>query len=118
MALKRVPPTTLAARFVGSALRFSQLRNKPVSSISSPLILHCNTHRWGTEMSKITEFRRKNVARSMSSQRELIEEIRFELTERQAASGNHREQDALQAELDRYTAIAADLDRVLEKLVA
>jgi hypothetical protein len=69
-------------------------------------------------MTKIAEFRRKNVARSMSSQRELIEEIRFELTERQATSGNHREQDALQAELDRYTAIAADLDRVLEKLVA
>ncbi len=69
-------------------------------------------------MSKITEFRRKNVARSMSSQRELIEEIRYELTERQADSGNHREQEALQAELDRYSAIAADLDRVLEKLVA
>ena len=69
-------------------------------------------------MSKITEFRRKNVARSMATQRELIDAIRYELTERQAESGNHREQDALQAELDRYTAIAADLDRVLEKLVA
>jgi len=54
----------------------------------------------------------------MVSQRETIEAIRFELTERQADSENHREQESLQVELDRYTAIAADLDRVLEKLVA
>jgi hypothetical protein len=69
-------------------------------------------------MTNVAEFRRKTVATSMLSQREIIDAIRFELTERQAESGNHREQDALQAELDRYTAIAADLDRVLEKLVA
>lgn len=69
-------------------------------------------------MPKIAEFRSKNVAKSVLSQREIVDAIRFDLTERQAESGNHNEQEALQVELNRYTAIAADLDRVLEKLAA
>ncbi len=69
-------------------------------------------------MTKIAEFRSKNVARSVASQREIVDAIRYDLTERQAESGNHFEQEALQAELNRYTAIAEDLDRVLEKLAA
>ena len=69
-------------------------------------------------MTKIAEFRVKNVEQTVASQREIIDAIRFALTERQADSQNHREQDALQAELDRYTAIAADLDSALEKLAA
>ena len=69
-------------------------------------------------MTKIAEFRVKNVVQTVASQREIIDAIRFSLTERQADSQNHREQEALQAELDRYTAIAADLDSALEKLAA
>ena len=69
-------------------------------------------------MAKIAEFRVKNVVQTVASQREIIDAIRFALTERQADSQNHLEQEALQAELDRYTAIAADLDSALEKLAA
>ncbi len=69
-------------------------------------------------MTKIAEFRVKNVVQTVASQREIIDAIRFSLTERQADGQNHREQEALQAELDRYTAIAADLDSALEKLAA
>jgi hypothetical protein len=69
-------------------------------------------------MSKIAEFRLRNVVQSVATQREIIDAIRYDLTERQAESGNHNEQEALQAELDRYTAIAADLERALEKLAA
>jgi len=69
-------------------------------------------------MTKIAEFRVKNVVQTVASQREIIDAIRYSLTERQADSQNHLEQEALQAELDRYTAIAADLDSALEKLAA
>jgi hypothetical protein len=69
-------------------------------------------------MLNIADFPMSSVARTVASQREIINTIRYALTERQADSGNHREQDALQAELDRYAAIAADLDRALEKLAA
>ncbi|GEM_PF-3824853 len=69
-------------------------------------------------MTKIAEFRVKNVVQTVASQREIIDAIRYALTERQADSQNHLEQEALQAELDRYTAIAADLDSALEKLAA
>jgi hypothetical protein len=69
-------------------------------------------------MTKIAEFRVKNVVQTVASQREIIDSIRYALTERQADSRNHLEQEALQAELDRYTAIAADLDSALEKLAA
>lgn len=69
-------------------------------------------------MTKAAETRVQSLAESVASQREVIDAIRFDLTEWQAQSENHNEQEALQAELDRYTAIAADLDRVLEKLAA
>lgn len=69
-------------------------------------------------MSKIAEFRLRNVVQTVATQREIIDAIRYDLTERQAESGNHNEQEALQAQLDLYTAIAADLDRALEKLAA
>jgi len=69
-------------------------------------------------MTNIAEFRVKNVVQTVASQREIIDSIRYALTERQADSQNHLEQEALQAELDRYTAIAADLDRALAKLAA
>jgi hypothetical protein len=69
-------------------------------------------------MTKSAEVRVQSLAESVVAQREVIDAIRYDLTEWQAASANHNEQEALQAELDRYTAIAADLDRVLEKLAA
>ena len=69
-------------------------------------------------MTKIAEFRVDSVVQTVEWQREIIDVIRFALTDRQAESGNHLEQEALQAELERYTAIAGDLDRALEKLAA
>jgi len=100
-------------------MRFSHLRNKPISGISSLLNLFPPYILGGPKiMSKVAEFRLRNVVQTVATQREIIDAIRYDLTERQADSHNHFEQDALQAELDHYTAIAADLERALEKLAA
>ena len=58
------------------------------------------------------------LAQSVSSQLDAVDALRFALTEQQAESGNHLEQEALQAELDRFTAVASNLNSALEKLAA
>lgn len=58
------------------------------------------------------------IAEIVTEQIALIETLRFAVTERQAESVNHREQDALQAQLDRYTAVAGNLNRALDELAA
>lgn len=58
------------------------------------------------------------IAEIVSEQIALIDTLRFAVTERQAESVNHLEQDALQAQLDRYTAVAANLNRALDQLAA
>lgn len=58
------------------------------------------------------------IAEIVSEQIALIDTLRFAVTERQAESINHFEQDALQAQLDRFSAVAANLNRALEELAA
>lgn len=58
------------------------------------------------------------IAEIVTQQIALIDSLRFAVTERQAESGNHREQDALQVQLDRYSAVAANLNRALDELAA
>jgi hypothetical protein len=103
-------------------MRISHLRNKPIWIISSPLNFSTARGQDHVESHRIPPQERRPLdghpARADRRHPLRTDRASFELTERQAESGNHREQDALQIELDRYTAIAADLDRVLEKLVA
>ena len=69
-------------------------------------------------MSPISRAYLDQIANSVTTQLSLVETLRFAVTERQAASVNHREQDALQAQLDRFTAVAANLNRALDELAA
>ena len=66
----------------------------------------------------ITDLYLPQLTQSVSSQLEVVDALRFALTEQQAASGNHIEQEVLQAQLDRFTAIAANLNKALEDLAA
>jgi hypothetical protein len=69
-------------------------------------------------MPQISRAHLNRIAETVSSQIALIQNLRLAVTEAQAESENHREQDALQAQLDRFTAAAANLDRALEQLAA
>ena len=66
----------------------------------------------------ITDLYLSQLALSVASQLEVVERLRFAVTEQQADSGNHNEQEALQAELDRFTDIANHLESALDKLAA
>lgn len=66
----------------------------------------------------ITDLYLSQLALSVASQLEVVERLRFAVTEQQAESGNHNEQEALQAELDRFTDVANHLSRALDKLAA
>jgi hypothetical protein len=69
-------------------------------------------------MSPIAKAQIAQLTKSVTAQLTEIETLRFAVTERQADSANHREQDELQAQLDIYTAVAANLNRALEELAA
>ncbi len=69
-------------------------------------------------MRQIPQAHLTRIAETVSSQIALIQNLRLAVTEAQAESENHREQDALQAQLDRFTAVAANLDRALDQLAA
>ena len=66
----------------------------------------------------ITDLYLSQLALSVASQLEVVDRLRFAVTEQQADSGNHNEQEALQAELDRFTEVADHLTRALDKLAA
>ncbi len=66
----------------------------------------------------ITDLYLSQLALSVASQLEVVDRLRFAVTEQQAESGNHNEQEALQAELDRFTDVANHLTLVLDKLAA
>jgi hypothetical protein len=69
-------------------------------------------------MTQISPAHVAQIAETVLAQIAQIEDLRFAVTEAQAESHNHFEQDALQAELDRLTAVAANLNRALEDLAA
>ncbi len=66
----------------------------------------------------ITDLYLSQLALSVASQLEVVDRLRFAVTEQQAESGNHNEQEALQAELDRFTDVANHLTLALDKLAA
>jgi uncharacterized coiled-coil protein SlyX len=66
----------------------------------------------------ITDLYLSQLALSVASQLEVVDRLRFAVTEQQAESGNHNHQEALQAELDRFTDIANHLESALDKLAA
>ncbi len=67
-------------------------------------------------MSMISKAKIAEIAESVTSQLALIETLRFDVTERQADSHNHLEQDALQEQLDHLTTVAANLNQALKEL--
>ena len=69
-------------------------------------------------MPQISKAHLDKIAESVSSHIAVIHSLRLAVTEAQAESENHREQDALQAQLDRFTAVAANLNRALDELAA
>lgn len=69
-------------------------------------------------MPQISKAHLNKIAESVSSQIAVIQSLRLAVTEAQAESENHREQDALQAQLNRFTAVAANLNRALDELAA
>ena len=69
-------------------------------------------------MSLIFKTHLDQIAETVTSQLALIESLRFAVTEQQAESTNHLHQDVLQEQLDRFTAVAANLNRALDELAA
>jgi len=69
-------------------------------------------------MSPISKAQIAQLTKSVAAQLTEIESLRYAVTERQADSVNHREQDELQTQLDLYTAVAANLNRALDELAA
>jgi len=69
-------------------------------------------------MSLVFKTHLDQITDTVTSQLALIESLRHAVTEQQAESGNHLHQDALQEQLDRFTAVAANLNRALDELAA